>query len=233
MLAVLARSGDEAACAFAARWTAQGARLLSPQDLSTAGWRYHLESPEISTAVIGGQVVPVSEISGVWTRLHSVVPQDLGHIVAEDREYVAVEMTAFLVAWLASLTCPILNRPTPECAAGPNWRREQWVHTAALLGMPVLPMQRGTPRAGGEAKEPSRDPATVTVVGPRCFGSVDAQLMVGAQRLADAARVDLLAVHFAGPEAGSAFLSADIWPDVTQPDIAGGILEYLTGGAAW
>lgn len=231
MLVVVARSQDQAAQALTARWAPHRAALLSCEDLSTAGWRYPLGAPEASTAVVGGRVVPVDEIAGVLTRLPAVTPQDLGHIVPEDRDYVAAEMTAFLVAWLAALRCPVLNRPTPGFLMGPSWRHEQWVRTAARLDIPVQPVRRSSgPAADTAAEHAAVSPATVTVVGTRCFGPVDARLMVQAQRLADAAEVDLLAVHFSGPEAGAAFLAADLWPDVTAPDVAEAILAYLIRG---
>lgn len=229
MLAVVARVDDTIAVDLTARWAAHGARLLTCNDLSTAGWRHYLGHPDSSAAVVGGETVPVRTISGVYTRLGGVTAGDLGYIAGEDREYVASEMTAFLVAWLASLPCPVLNRPTPECPAGPNWRQEKWVYIAAKLGMRVRPVHRPT----YPTNDINQHAATVTVVGPHCFGAVEAQLMVGAQRLADAAGVDLLAVHFDGPEAGSAFLSADLWPDVTAPDVADAVLQYLTRGDTW
>lgn len=233
MLVVVARSHDQIAHDLIARWALHGTALLSCEDLSVAGWRVHLGSPDTSTAVIGGQAVPAAKIVGVMTRLPAVIPEDLRHIVPEDRGYVASEMTAFLTAWLAELRCPVLNRPTPGCLMGPDWRQEQWVHMAARLGMPVRPIRRRAGVAGdAEAEDLAINPVTVTVVGARCFGGVDGSLMVQAQRLADAAHVDLLAVHFDGPEAGARFLSADLWPDVTAPEVAGAILEYLTRGAA-
>ena len=65
--------------------------------------------------------------------------------IAEKREAderVAAEAMAFLASWLYGLTSPVLNRPTPVCLMGPNWRQEQWVHAAAQIGIPIHPIYR-------------------------------------------------------------------------------------------
>jgi hypothetical protein len=71
---------------------------------------------------------------------------------------------------------------------------------------------------------------TVTVVGDRCVGAVEAGLADQARRLAAAAGVELLSVRFDGPELGSAFLGADPRPDVSAPDLADALLAWLRAG---
>jgi hypothetical protein len=231
MLVVIASRHDETSRTLTDRWRAQNAHLLTCEDLSLVGWRHHLGIAEFSTAVINGRVVATEEITGVLTRLPCVNEHELTYIVPADRAYVAAEMTAFLAAWLSGLACPILNQPTPTCLIGPNWRPEQWVHAAARLGIPVCPVRRRVAlTADFSAEVPERRHATITIVGDRCFGEVDGALAAQARRLAAAAKVDLLAVHFSGPEAGARMLSADLWPDISSPDIADAILDYLSGG---
>src|SRR5262245_34157967 len=125
MILVLASRSDENARSLVDRWESHGARLLVPECLSVVGWRHRGSARPSSRAVLGGVPVNGAEIRGVLSRLPSVMPSDLLHICAEDRAYVAAEMTAFLVAWLASLPCPVLNRPTPTSLAGPLLRQEQ------------------------------------------------------------------------------------------------------------
>src|SRR5712691_9521340 len=108
MLVVLASRSDESARALVA-WAGHPVSLLTPADLSRAGWQYRSCCRHVGTAVIHGQVVPVGEIDGVLTRLPSVSENDLTDIAAEDRAYAAVEMSAFLLAWLAGLRCPVVN----------------------------------------------------------------------------------------------------------------------------
>ncbi len=230
MLVIVASRHDGVARRLADRWAAHGAALLTCEDLSTAGWCHPVGVAGRSTAVVGGRVVAAEEITGVLTRRPYVVEQELGHIVPADRAYVAWEMTAFLLSWLSSLECPILNRPTPSGLSGPNWWPEQWAYAAARFGLPVRPVRR---RVVGQHDAPAATdppPLTVTVVGERCIGPVDPALAAQARRFARAVGVDLLAVHFSGPEPGAEFIGANLWPDVSEPEIASATFEYLSEG---
>ena len=228
MIVIIASRYDEVARALARRWQAYDARLLTVQDLSVRGWRYVPDDFTSSTVVIEGKEVASEEISGVLTRLSSVPEQELSHIVPADRSYVAVEMMAFLVAWLSGLPCPVLNRPTPACLSGPNWRPEQWRYTAAKIGIPVCPVQRRhRASAQNTTTEPVANVATMTVVGKRCIGEAHEALAIQARRLAAAADVDLLSVNFSSTEPGAFLVGAQPWPDVAVDEVADAVLDYL------
>lgn len=228
MLVVIASQQDQVAHALVSQWAAHGTGLLTCADLSTSGWRHHLSTTGCPTAVVGGQEVAVEEITGVLTRLPCMFEHELVDIVPDDRPYVAMEMTAFLLAWLSSLRCPVLNRPTSTCLSGPYWRRERWIAAAAQVGMPVRPLHRRAALSNGiPAESPDPLAVTVTVVGQRWFGAVDAALAAQARHLADFAGVDLLTVQFSCPEAGAYFISANAWPDIEAAGMADVILEYL------
>ena len=230
MLVVAANRYDQVAQELVSRWAALGAGLLTCADLSRCGWRYPLSTTDKSVAVINGQVVPVKEITGVLTRLPCVFEQELDEIVSSDRAYVAAEMTAFLLAWLSELKCPMLNRPTPTCLSGPYWRRERWVYAASQLGIPVHPVHRHAAlSAGTSPARPSEYTASVTVVGKHSFGVVDEVLAVQARRLADLAGAHLLTVHFSHAQSGAAFIEADPWPDLENEEVVEAILTYLEG----
>ncbi len=143
MLVVVAGRHDATAKTFVERHAAAGVALLSSDDLSRPGWRFSLASggpgPD-GAAVVGGHQVATADVAGVLTRLPRVTEAELPGIVPEDRTYVAAEMTAFLLAWLSSLRCPVLNRPTTTCLAGPYWWPAQWVRVAHALGVPVRPV---------------------------------------------------------------------------------------------
>jgi hypothetical protein len=231
MLVVVAGHGDVGAPALVERWRAWDAVRLSPDDLSTPGWRHQpgvASAP--SRAVVEGRVVDVGAIRGVLTRLPCVVADDLPRIVPEDRGYVAAEMTAFLTAWLSGLTCPVLNRPSPGSLAGPCWARERWVRLAGEAGVPARPVRR---RARLGVDEPPEEivgrATTVTVVGRRSFGPAGAPVHGWARRLAEAAGAEILAAHFVGDGDGAALLTADVWPDMTSPEVADAVLERLLG----
>jgi len=227
MLVVIASINDPIARALVGLWAPLDCRLLTAADLSRVGWRCYVGTPSSSTAVVGGRMVDASDIDGVVTRLPSVLEHELVRIAPADRAYAAAEMSAFLTFWLSQLGCPVLNRPTATCLAGPGWRRERWAYEAALLGIPV-----GTVSRRADSAPPVRtQPATATVVGPRCLGQVSPSLAVRARQLADAASVDLLSVTFSGRQSGAAFLHADPWPDLAPPPVANAVLDYILGGA--
>lgn len=230
MIVIVARQGDESARSLAARWSAHGALLLSPPDLSVSGWQYSPLAPEASIGVIGRRSICSSEITGVLTRLPWVFESELIHVAPNDRAYAASEMNAFLLALLDGLPCPLLNRPTSTCLSGPCWRNERWVHCAAGLGIPVCPVRReARPSEVWSLQEAQHSSKTVTVVGDRCFGEADKTLAHRARRLASAAGVDLLAVHFRAVDGEFRLLDADLWPDIGSTEVADGILDYFRG----
>jgi len=232
MLVIFTNRHDPAARALISRWSPHDATLLTSRDLSAAGWRHFLNAGGSSTAVIGGRVVPCEEIAGVLVRWPCVYERELSHIVPEDRAYMASEMTAFLIAWLTRLSCPVLNRPTPTSLLGPSWRPEEWVHAAARAGIPVRPIHRrvllsARPEPSAPAS-PSEPPScAVTVVGDRWFGPVDPALAARARRLADIARVDLLTAYFDAPDPGALLIGVDLWPDLSRDEVADAVLAYF------
>lgn len=228
MLVVVAGRHDREARDLAGRWAPYGAAVLTCEDLAVAGWRHLLDDPDASGVVIDGRAVAAREITGVLTRLSYVPERELRRIVPEDRSYVAAEMTAFLYSWLAGLRCPVLNRPAPTCLSGPSWCHEQWVYTAARLGIPVEPVTWRLDYEAGRPEEDITPPGTtVTVVGSRCLGASDGTLAARARRLAGVAGVDLLAVHFRETEDGFRLHSADPWADISSPEVADAMLEHF------
>jgi hypothetical protein len=228
VLVVLASGHDPIAKELVRRWHAHHARLLTPEDLATPGWSYDPLASRTCTAVIAQDVVPSDLVRGVLVRLPRVSEWHLPTIEPTDRTYVAAEMTAFLQSWLDSLSCPVLNRPSPTCLSGPGWWPEQWFVVAAGLGMPVRSLRRVI--AGGSVSSTSELPAvvTATVVGDRCLGGVPDRLARQARSLADSAGVDLLSVRFCGQASRAAVVAIDPWPDVAQSDVSEAILAYLT-----
>ena len=231
MLVVVAGRNDGEARDLAERWAPWGAAVLTCEDLSTAGWRYHPHDPAGSEAVVEGRTVGAGEISGVLTRLPCVPEGELRRVAAEERAYAAAEMTAFLRSWLAGISCPVLNRPVSTCLSGPGWRRERQAHVAALLGIPVRPVTWSVDPGSDVAEEgPSTPDVTVTVVGDRCLGTADGTLAGHARRLAEAASVGLLAVRFHETNGGFELHSADPWAEVSSPGVADAVLEHFLGG---
>lgn len=229
MLVVVSSRHDQAAQTLVARQGLDRVALLTCEDLSVPGWRYYLAAAGTSVAVIGGREVALEEITGVVTRMPCVSELELLDIVPADRPYVAAEMTAFLLSWLSTLRCPVINRPSPTSLSGPYWRPEQWAYVASQIGMRVQPVYRRVAFAG-VSMPPVPESTTVTVVGERCLGQVDTTVMAGARRLARAANVEMLAVHVSGSDSDAIFLGADPLPDLASQETVDAILEYLEEG---
>jgi hypothetical protein len=228
ILVVVANRSDAAATHFVAANADSGVHLMTPADLSQQGWRFRLGAPTESTAVVAGRPIKTAAIAAVMTRLPAVSENDLPHIVAADRAYVAAEMNAFLLAWLTSLKCPLLNRPTPQCLSGPLWRQEKWVLTANRLGIPSRPVARQAPwneRIGPASSEPAG--ATIAVIGRKHVGDGDGVLAERAHALAEAAAVDMLAVQFDGHGPDARFVDARLWPDLGDDRIAAAAIALM------
>jgi hypothetical protein len=231
MIVVLASRHDAIARGLVDRWndgrrSERAAALLSCEDLTATGWRWDASSPSSSVAVVGGRRIPCRAIQGVLMRRPCVLQEELTGIQASDRAYVAAEINAFLLAWLYSLSCPMLNRPTATCLSGPNWRPEQWVSAAAALGIPVKERRRSVPfTPAGEEPDPE-EIARLVVVGRHVLGDAVAGCAADARKLAAAAGVDLMEVRFAGRE----MRWASCWPDLCDPALAQAVQAYFDGG---
>jgi hypothetical protein len=235
LILIIANRFDLAARKLAEDWQTSTARLITCEDLSIAGWRHFVGgTPPETRTMIGGVAVPAKEISGVLTRLIYIWEQELVHIVAEDRSYVAAEMSAFLMSWLSALDCPVLNRPVPGCLCGPCWRPEQWAVAAARAGMRVRPVRRRVHSGQDSSLETAPlGPTAVTVVGHSVFGEADASFRTQARHLADIAQVDLVRVHYTGGEEGAYFSGADLFPPITDDEVGTAIFNYFRAPGRW
>lgn len=232
MLLVLASQGDEAARALVQQWSAQGAALLTPDSLSAEGWRYGDIPPGDWRVNVEGTLVSGEHLRGVLVRLPGVPEAELWRIRPAERTYVATEMTAFLLAWLSRLPCPVLNRPTPGCLAGPGWRPEQWLHMAARVGIPVTPVRRATDTPGSYVlpEQALRPHSSVSVVGEHCLGSSSPLMEHYARRLARVAGVELLSVQFAGSCDNPLVAGVSLWPELHAPRMPELLLRRLLEG---
>jgi hypothetical protein len=216
MIVVIAGPDDAGALRLVERWSAAEAAVLRPEDLSRPGWLHRPDRPGSGRAVVAGKKVATSEITAVLSRRACVLPGELDWLAAEDRDYAATEMTAFLVAWLSWLPCPVVNRAQPNCLCGPNWSATRWRAAAARSGMALA--------APGEVAA-----GCATVVGAYVIGAPDVELAGQARRLATAAGVELLSIGFS--PRGWSFTGASLWPDLNDEAVVEA-LEPIFGLAA-
>lgn len=226
MIAVLARERDEAARALIDRWRPFDAALLSPRDLSYQGWRHLPDKPLEGRAVISGTIVGVGEIRAVVTLLDAVRDYDLPHIVGADRAYVASEMRAFLLSWLETLPCKMLNRPTPTSLTGCAWGAERWGLTAAELGIPTVPMS-----GSRDSTSEPRGTVDVTYVCGETLDAPTSRVASWVAQLASAANVGTLVARFhEGLRPRLAAVS--VVPDLSRAEVADAALRWLDPVAA-
>jgi hypothetical protein len=228
-LILLASERDEQARAFATRYAKDGLRVLVPADLSRPGWCWRSVDPLGSVALINAERLSSRDIDGVITRLPWVLECDLPGIRAGEQEYAAAEINAFLLAWLVSLRCPLLNRPSAQCLSGPGWRAQMWVRKAFELGIPACSVRQTISAATRSAiAEAEPDEAVaVTVVGDTVVGTAGAVLKRHAVRLAAAAGVQLLCVRFSSPARDAFLLGASLWPDLSDPKIGEAVWNHF------
>jgi hypothetical protein len=231
MFLVLASRYDAPARALVERWNAAGKEtaLMTCLDLALAGWKVELGGEKAPwRGIVGAQVIAPADVKAVVNRLPAVTLREVDFIRPEDRVFAATEMQAFLLAWLAGLECPVLNRPTATGLNGPTWAVEQWTRAAADAELPTRTVRRRAVLEEAEAPAPASDATLVTahVVGTQALGDADAKTRKAAVKMAAAAGVDLLRVHFEPAKKGpDVFIHADYWVDVTQPEIADALLE--------
>lgn len=230
---ILARNDDATARDLAGRWP--DTRVMTSRDLSRRGWQHRVGfdanlsgEARHDCAVIDGEVVPVETIEAVMGRLGGVIGGDLPHIVDEDKEYVASEMTAFLLSWLTSLPCPVINKPAPWGLAGPALRPEGWARLAASLGIPV---QRIIRQSSGYLTRGAQSLRVVTRVGNRYFGDADPALHDRVRGLAEACGTDLLTVGFDAAADHAPLVAAHPWPDFSLPEVEVAVLDLLLSRA--
>jgi len=245
VLLVVGSRFDAGAASLVRRWRPRCARLLTCEDLSTPGWSWDPQTPDRATMMVQGERLSVRSLRGVVTLLPSVTPAELPHIAEADREYVASEMTAFLLAWLSRLPCRVVNPPAPLCLSGSYLHPEQWLQIADRSGLPVQPMSRRVVsfmalRRAGPGGEPTSSErlggadelVAVPIVGGRCIiAHSDFTLspaFTGAlERLAATTRAGLLTVTLRQMKDYFEFVSAVPAVDVTQPEIADAMLQAL------
>jgi len=251
-LLVLAQAGDPAI---------QALRQLLPQrlahagiaDLSSSGWRCVVGCPELATAAAGGRLLRAEQIAAVWCRLTTITPQDLTHLHADDRDFTAGEMHAFLRAWLSQFGERVCNQPNSTSLAGPAWLPMRWRWLAARSGIPTaaaankslfvasafrrkaaaaeqIPTLHTSFRLKPEATLDEflgSEAVTVLVAGHQVLGTRDARLIRYALSLARAVRSTLLTVRFVKQDDWR-FVSADPNPPLDGGGAAA-LVEWAFG----
>jgi hypothetical protein len=228
MWLVLCDSSDASAL-----WACQSLRLsgLQPVELCTSDslalsdhWDHRIRDGRatICFRLPGGRMIEGDKLRGVLNRLYAVPIPHWRSASRSDQEYVQQELFAFHLSWLHGLSCPVINRPTPQGLCG-RWRHEsEWVWLAGKAGLPVATYRQSAhDRIAGAKGErrlvaPGMTVKTVIVVGDRAAGApAPPPIMEACTRLARLAETDLLGIDLVDGAAGPwTFAGASPAPDL-------------------
>jgi hypothetical protein len=228
MFIILASELDAVAHDVAARWPGGLAKLMTPRDLCTEGWRIHLEAFEESYCVVDGTAYPISCVQGVLTLLPYVRENELFTIEDTERRYVGSEVSAFLYYFLSRIRCPVLNRPTAHCLTGPSWRAAQWIfalHQAGIISGTTTIAPQFSSSVNGQPGSHMH----VSIVGGRRLGEADPVCLAGISRLARLANVDFLSVRMDGDADRRSVTSIELIPDLRDREILTAIHSHFMG----
>jgi len=228
MLVVLSSLFDPHVAAGFRHWRAAGvdAKLVTCRDLARPGWRLTLD--DAPTLVIDGQRVAAGQLRGVITRLAWVTSPELPFVREQDRDYAAAEMQAFLLALLTQLECPVVNRATPGCLAGPGWSSAAWTALAAATGLEVQPLVQRAFAGGTLVNRPAPpERRVVHVICDQVLGDVPRDFQDAARAVAKAAGCDLLRVAFVAKVRSPVFVDADPFVDLSERAVALAVAERL------
>lgn len=214
MLLVFGSALDDHPAALVRRWRDRGrdAALVTPRDLSTPGWRLRVAGGADLGAAVSGRRVERADVEAVVCALPCIAPYELVHVVEADREYVAQEMGAFLLAWLTAFDGPVLDRASPVNLAGCGRSTWQWAALAHRTGVAADPAWIG--------------PTTsVTVVGGEPIGEHSDGLLDAARTMARAGERTLVTFTFAAGDA--VLVGAESRPRLGEPEVADALLTVL------
>lgn len=149
MILILAEADDSDALwlrAALAECVEKRVTVLTPTQLVCARSIVHRMSSDggdFTFVFADGSSLGAGEVHGLVNRMSNLPTAHLAFAADGDRDYAAAELQAFLLGWLASLSCPMLNPPAPESLVG-AWHNEvAALHLATIAGLRCRPAGTG------------------------------------------------------------------------------------------
>ena len=228
MILIISNYLDDTAGELLKLFPAGKASLFTSQHLSSRGIAAYSNQFNNSYVTIEENSLSVESITGVITLIPSIFPWELIQIEKEDREYVAGEMTAFMIYFLSCLRCPKLNPPSPSCLSGFNWRQEHWIKKAFELRIPVKPIEISS-REKIKTNYLDAEIITIIIIGNQFCGQDNELLISYAFHLARHTGMKLLQVNFIKYSNDETyFLSASQFPDLDNNSVMEAMVDYFT-----
>jgi hypothetical protein len=148
---VLAHIGDDTAVEVALRLHRRvgpaRVRIITPEELVLApSWAHVIDEAGVRTRIhlANGEVIGDPQPVAVFNRLRFAAAIQFDGAATADREYATMELHALLLSWLASLPCPVVNRPSPRGLGGDDRTTLEWLRIASRAGLPVRAMRATT-----------------------------------------------------------------------------------------
>jgi hypothetical protein len=152
---VLAHIGDDTAAEVALRLRRRvgpaRVRVVTPEELVLApSWAHVIDGSGVRTRIrlASGEVIGEPGPLAVFNRLRFVTPIQFDGAATADREYATMELHALVLSWLASMGCPVVNRPSPRGLGGDDRTTLEWLRLASRAGLPVRAMRATTDGRG-------------------------------------------------------------------------------------
>jgi hypothetical protein len=225
LIVVFASELDETAQDAIVKWPEQKIVLLTPADFFCRGWRATTGGVDDWLLVVGGERYSIRSITGIVTLVPRIFARELFDVQPDERSYAAAEATAFALFFLSKVPCPVVNRPTPECLTGPNWRPEQWMRACFHAGIRTNKRKRtnrSLPRESAAA-----DSTSVVVLAGKCLEDTSEGCLPAVLKLAQLAHVTFLRVYFTQESGQSFFYRAEVVPDLSKAEIRNGLSEHF------
>lgn len=115
--------------------------IVTPTQLVCSRQIVHYLSDHATSSqfvLVSGETIESNALKGVVNRLGAAPAAQFAAASLRDRIYAQEELHAFLLGWLASLECPVLNPPEPSFLAGPWYPPVEALQLAALAGLPFV-----------------------------------------------------------------------------------------------
>jgi hypothetical protein len=190
--------------------------VIAPQTLTCAlRWEHRIGATGVRSVVqLGtGTVLESSNIRAVFNRIEWVSPPHWQGAAFAERAYAEQEITALLLSWLTSLTCPVINPPSAQGPTGAIRHVAQWRKLAAESGLRTVPY--GTSSASVERDLPAWLPTCRLLhVGDAVLGVAPHDVIAGVRALATSGATPFLCAEFIVDERKRwQFVRADPRPD--------------------
>ena len=147
MFLILANPDDRLACRahdlLRERHGAGRVRHLTGEDLALGTrWALRQDGPSVCTRMrlADGTELSSADLTAVFNRLRFVRLPHFGAASASDQDYALMEIHAFLLSWLSSLECVVINRASPRGLAGDCRGTAEWLRLAGRAGLPARAM---------------------------------------------------------------------------------------------